>query len=325
MNKKKNWKVILLVMILMFMGSSQLVSAQAASYSFTMGTSSTGGTVYGVGAGLASLLTENIPGLRIRAISTGGAADNVGMLSRGEVELALNASSTSAAAYNGNLVGMDAQKNLRGIASLYTSTFHFVVTKESGITSFAELAGTRGAVGGLGSAVELYTQHILGVYGLDFKTRQDFTPIFVSSAGASDQMKDGHIEWGHFALGVPGSRVIELAMSGKINILPIEGEFRERLLSEHPYYVPYTIPAGTYKGFDEPIETAACVITFVADESVDEEIVYQMTKTLWEKLDEVQQITKALSWMNLDNAYEGISVPLHPGAERYYKEIGVIK
>jgi len=161
--------------------------------------------------------------------------------------------------------------------------------------------------------------------GLDYKKRQDLKPVYADATNSADQIKDGHINWAHFPLGIPGSRVIDLALTGKIDILPIEGEFREKLLSKHPYYIPFTIPAGTYKGFDEPIETAACVITFVADESIDEEIVYQMTKTLWEKLDAVQQITKGLSWMNLNNAYDGIGIPLHPGAEKYYKEIGVIK
>jgi len=294
------------------------------TYSFTIGTSASGGAVYGVGAGLSQLLNEKIPGLETRAISTGGAVDNVGLMERGEIQLACNASNTNAMAYNGDLTGIAEQKNLRGIVSLYPSVFHLVATKKSGIETVADFAGTRGAVGQSASASDVYTQHIVEGAGLNYKDRKDFEPVYADPADAAEQIKDGHIDWAHLPVGVPGSAVIDLAMTGNINFVPLEGEYRDEMIKNHPYYVPYTIPGGTYNGFDEDIESAACVITFVADETVDEEIVYQMTKAIWENLDEVQQIAASLSWMDRDNPCAGIGVPLHPGAERYYKEIGVM-
>ena len=293
-------------------------------YSFTIGTSASGGAVYGVGAGLSKLLNEKIPNLKTRAISTGGAVDNVGMMERGEIQFACNASNTNAMAYNGELTGFEKQGNLRGIVSLYPSVFHLVATKDSGIETISDFAGTKGAVGASASATDVYTQHIVEGAGLDYKERSDFEPVYIDPSDAAEQMKDGHIDWADLPLGVPGAAVIDLAMTGNVNIIPIEGEYREQMIENHPYYVPYTIPGGTYNGFDDDIETAACVITFVADESVDEEIVYEMTKAIWENLDEVQQIAASLSWMNKDDPCAGIGIPLHPGAERYYKEIGVI-
>lgn len=294
------------------------------SYSFTMGTASSGGSVYAVGAGLAQILSEKVPGLTVRAISTGGAVDNVGLMERGEVQIACNAANTNALAYSGELQGMEAQENLRGIVSLYPSVFHLVATKDSGITSVADFKGTKGAVGASASATDVYTQHIVGAAGFDYKTRKDFEPIYANTSEAVEQLKDGHIDWAHLPLGIPGSGVIDLAMTGNINIIPIEGEFRDKFLQDYPFYIPYTIPGGTYKGFDQPIETAACVITLVVDESVDEEVVYQMTKAIWENIDNVKQIANGLSWMDKSNPCNGIGVPLHPGAIRYYKEIGVM-
>ena len=298
--------------------------APATTYSFTIGTSASGGAVYGVGAGLSKILNEKVPGLETRAISTGGAVDNVGLMERGEIQLACNASNTNAMAYNGELTGISEQKNLRGIVSLYPSVFHLVATKKSGIETVADFAGTKGAVGQSGSASDVYTQHIVEGAGLNYKDRKDFEPIYADPADAAEQIKDGHIDWAHLPVGVPGSAVIDLAMTGNINFVELKGEYRDKMIENHPYYVPYTIPGGTYNGFDEDIETAACVITFVADESVDEEIVYQMTKAIWENLDEVQQIAASLAWMDKDNPCAGIGVPLHPGAERYYKEVGVM-
>ena len=297
----------------------------AKTYSFTIGTSASGGAVYGVGAGLSQILNEKIPGLQTRAIATGGAVDNVGLMSRGEIQLACNASAVNGMAYAGLQEGLDAQTNLRGICSLYPSVFHLVVTKASGITSIEDLAGTRGAVGQSASATDVYTQQLLGIAGLDYKTRKDITPVYADPAEAAEQIKDGHIDWALLPLGVPGSAVTDLALSADIDIIPIEGEFRDKLIEKYSYYVPYTIPGGTYNGFDEDIETVACVITFVADESVDEEIVYQMTKAIWENQEDVQNIAKSLSWMNVEDPAAGIGVPLHSGAERYYKEIGVMK
>lgn len=293
-------------------------------YSFTVGTSSSGGSVYAIGAGLSNLLNNKIEGLNLRAVATGGAVDNINLMASGEVQIALNAANTNYMASEGTLSGMDKQGNLRGICTLYPSVIHFIVSKDSNISGLDQLAGTSGCVGAAGSASECYSSDILGFYGYDYKERKDVEPVFTNSTGAVDLFKDGHIDWAFFPLGVPGSNVMDLAMSGKINILPIEGEDRDKLMEKYDYYVPYTIPGGTYQGFDEDIDTIACTITLTIDESVDEEVVYQMTKCIWENLSEVQQIADSLKWMGQDTASDGLGVPLHPGAERYYKEIGWI-
>ena len=335
-NKKSLFALLLACVVILSVGCSntpQLISSSTAnepqaslaqSYSFTVGTSSSGGSVYAIGAGLSKLLTEKIDGLDMRAIATGGAVDNVGLMSRGEVQLSLNASNTNYMACNGTLEGMDKQENLRGIVSLYPSVFHFIVGKDSGITGFDQLQGRKGAVGAPASATDLYCTDVLNYFGYDYHDRKDVEAVYANTSDATDLFKDGHIDWALFPLGVPGSAVLDLSMSGKINILPIAGEDRDGILEQYPFYVPYTIPGGTYTGFDEDIDTIGCVITLVADESVDEEVVYQITKTIWENLDDVQAIANSLTWMTKENATSGIGAPLHPGAERYYKEVGML-
>lgn len=312
--------VVLGISIIMLMGSTTL-----GAKLYTMGTSSSGGSVYQIGAGLANLLNGKVKDLNIRAMSTGGAVDNVGMMSRGEADFAMNASNVNFMAYNGQLQGMNAQKNIRGIASIYPSVFHFVALKSKNLNTIADLKGTKGSVGASASATDVYTQHVLSVAGIDYKTRKDMTAVYSDASSAADLLKDGHIDWAHFPLGVPGSTVLDLALTTKINIIPIEGAFRDTLIKNFPFYIPYTLPGGTYNGFPDPIETAACVITFVCDEKVPADLVYEITKTVWENLAEAQKINKAMAWMNPKNAFSGIGVPLHPGAEKYYKEIGIIK
>lgn len=297
----------------------------APSNSFTMGTSSSGGTVYAVGAGIAKIFTENLTGYRFRAMSTGGAVDNVSLMSRGEIQLAINASNTNFMAYQGELRGIPIQKNIRGIASLYPSVFHIVATRSSKITTIEQLKGTKGAVGAMGSATDVYTTHVMDIANLNYKERKDFESIYSDVTSSTDLMKDGHIDWALFPLGVPGSAVLDLALTGKITIIPIDNDFRNRLLTKYPYYIPYQLPGGIYSGFDDPIETAACVITLVVDEKVDEGVVYLLTKVLWENLEKMQRINNNLSWMSLKHPFIGIGVPLHPGAEKYYKEIGLVQ
>lgn len=344
---KKTWKkgtgLLLAVMMLTVTGCSntpQLIEStnaagEAASneptaklsenYSYAMGTSSSGGSVYAIGAGMAQLLGEKIEGLDIRAMATGGAVDNIGLMERKEVQFALNASNANYLGKNGLLSGMGEQKNVKGIVSLYPSVFHMLTAKGSKITSFADLKGTKGAVGASGSATDLYTTDIVNFYGYDYKQRNDFEPVYASTTDATDLFKDGHIDWALFPLGIPGSAVLDLTMADKVNILPIGGEDREKILEQYPYYVAYDIPGGTYQGFDDTIETVGCVITLVADESVPDEVVYEVTKAIWENLDQVQAISSGLSWMNKENAISGIGVDLHPGAKKYYEEVGMLK
>lgn len=295
------------------------------SYSFTVGTSASGGSVYAVGAGLSNLLGDKIEGLSMRAVATGGAVDNIGLMEKGEVQFALNAANTNFMATEGTLSGIEKQENLRSIVSLYPSVIHFLVAKDSNITGFDQLKGTSGSVGAAGSASECYSADIMSYFGYDYKTAKDVEPVFTSTSSAVDLFKDGHIDWGFFPLGVPGANVMDLCMAGKVNILPIAGEDRDNILEQYEYYVPYTIPGGTYEGFDEDIDTIACSVILTCDESVDEEVVYQITKSIWDNLDDVKAIADSLKWMNQETATDGLGAPLHPGAERYYREIGWIE
>lgn len=296
----------------------------AKSTLITVGTSSSGGAVYAVGAGLSRILTEKIGNLDMRAVATGGAVDNVNLMGNGEIQVALNAANINYMASSGTLSGVEKKDNMRGICTLYPSVIHFLVAKNSGITSFDQLAGTSGAVGAAGSGSECYSYDILKYYGYDYREKKDVEPVFTASSGAVDLFKDGHIDWAFFPLGVPGANVLDLAMAGKINILPIGGKDRDNILSKYNYYSPYTIPGGTYQGFEQDIDTIACTITLTVDASVDEETVYQITKCIWENLGDVKQIADSLKWMSQDTATSGLGVDLHPGAERYYKEIGWI-
>lgn len=295
------------------------------SYSFTVGTSASGGSVYAVGAGLSNLLGDQIEGLSMRAVATGGAVDNIGLMEKGEIQFALNAANTNFMATEGTLSGIEKQENLRSIVSLYPSVIHFLVSKDSNITGFDQLKGTSGSVGAAGSASECYSADIMSYYGYDYKNAKDVEPVFTSTSSAVDLFKDGHIDWGFFPLGVPGANVMDLCMAGKVNILPIDGEDRDNILEQYEYYVPYTIPGGTYQGFDEDIDTIACAVILTCDESVDEEVVYQITKSIWENLDDVKAIADSLKWMTQETATDGLGAPLHPGAERYYREIGWIE
>ena len=144
----------------------------------TVGTSSSGGAVYAVGAGISRLLSEKIGNLDMRAVATGGAVDNINLMSTGEIQIGLNAANTNYMAVSGTLNGMEKQDNLRGICTLYPSVIHFLVSKKSGITSFDDLSGTSGAVGAAGSGSECYSYDILKYFGYEYRDgKKDIDPV----------------------------------------------------------------------------------------------------------------------------------------------------
>jgi hypothetical protein len=306
-------------------GSSDDTEKSRNDYLINMGTASSGGAFYVIGAGISNFLSEEIDGLNMRAMVTSGAVDNINLLERGEIKVALAASGFAYSAYNGEgqWEGRE-QKNLRAVTYLYDSVFHFVTRKDTGIEKLEDLRGTKGSPGGMASGADIYTQHVLEEVDIDYKDRNDLTPEYTDFNGAADLMKDGHIDWAALPIGVPGGVIMDLANTLDINLLPMEGETRDSFLEKRPYYVEALIPAGTYKGIDKDIQTAAAPALLIVDESLDEELVYEMTKVIFENLDVVKEFHSSLNGMGPDRAMDGVAIPLHPGTERYYKEVGII-
>ena len=307
---------IVMAMILVFAGA-----ASAATF-INIGTGSTGGTYYPVGAGMAKVWNSAIPGMKANAQSTGGTAQNLALLGKGEAEV-IFADGLYFFAYEGKgAFDGKPMKELRGLVPLYAEPIHFLVAKGSNIKTIQDLKGKRVSVGAVGSGTEVTVRTLLKVAGLD--PDKDIKPENLGlsdTAGAfADKNIDAALTVG--ALGIAG--VVEITTLGTAEFRDIPADVIAKLGKELPYYLPFDIPANTYKGQTKPVKALASWNVLITTEKLGDEDAYKMTKALYEHKQDILNISTRLASMSPENL-KYIQVPLHKGSLKYYKEIGAVK
>ncbi|PKP61985.1 C4-dicarboxylate ABC transporter substrate-binding protein [Candidatus Atribacteria bacterium HGW-Atribacteria-1] len=319
MNFKKR-EILLVILALILTLSCMNISAEVKR--FTLATGGVAGTYYPIGGAIANIITKFVPGVELTAESTGASVANLKMAGQGEVDFLMGASNTTFAAFSGEEPFDKAVKNIRGITALYPETFQFIVRKDSGIKSFSDLKGKRVVVGAPGSGTERTANLVLNMYGI---TYDDLTPEFLSFAEGVTALKDRTVDCAIVGAGVPTAAVIDAAASMDIFLIPIDKEIYEKYSKDYPFLGSNIIPAGLYKGVDEDIFTVASPALLSVREDISEEVVYEVTKAIFEHLDILAETHAQGKNIKLENALNGMSIPLHPGAERYYKEKGILK
>lgn len=311
---KKNLLALALILIL----SS---SAMAETTFITMGTGSTGGLYYPIGAGFAKIWNK-IDGLKAGVQSTGGTVHNIQLMDKKEIQVA-TMDNNYYNAYNGlyKYKGED-HKYIRGMLSLYAEPIQLMVAKDSGIKSLYDFKGKRVSIGAVASGTELTARELLNAAGIDPDKDIKGENLGVGDTGSAfaDKHIDAAIMLG--SLGMGG--VVEPATLGLIEFIDVPTEVITKVLKQSPYWFEFTIPANTYSGQPNPVKTYAGPNIVAVTEELPEDIVYQMTKIAFENKDELVKITPHMADMTPEGAHN-IMIPLHPGALKYYKEIGVIK
>jgi len=253
----------------------------------SLATGGTGGTYYPVGSGIASLLTKNVEGLEVTAESTGASVANLKMIADGQIEMILAASNTSLGGYSGSEPFEAPIDNIRGLTALYPETFQFVVLDASGLTTIDELKGKRVAVGAPGSGTERTAKMVLEAHGI---TYDDIDAQFLGFGEAITALKDRLIDCAIVGSGIPTSSVVDASATLDINLLAVNKEKTDELMSDAIYFRYETIPEGTYNGVDHDTLTVASPALMVASEEMDEELAYQITKTLYENIEDLEAV-----------------------------------
>ena len=296
-------------------------AASAATF-INIGTGSTGGTYYPVGAAMAKVWNSSIPGMKANAQSTGGTAQNLALLAKGDAEVGF-ADGLYYFAYEGKgQFDGKPMKNIRGLVPLYAEPIHFLVAKGSGIKSLKDLKGKRVSVGAVGSGTEVTVRTLLKVNGID--PDKDIKAENLGLSDTATAFADKNIDAGLTvgALGIAG--VVEITTIGTAELIDFEPGAVKNLCKELPYYLPFDIPANTYKGQTKPVKAMASWNILVVKDDLDKDLAYNMTKALFEKKKDILNVATRLASMAPENL-KYIQVPLHPGAEKYYKEIGAVK
>jgi len=286
----------------------------------SIATGGTGGTYYPLGGAMAKIFNENIPGVNANAEATGASIANIQLIEDGDAQLALIQNDISYYAYEGIEMYSDKgkQERIRGMACVYPETIQIVAHGKSGINSIEDMVGKKIAVGDVGSGTEANARQILEAHGI---TYDDITVDYLSFAEAADNLRDGHIDAAFITAGFPTSAITEIALTSDVKLVPIADDKVEAIKAKYPYYTDVVIPAGTYNNQDEDVKTVAVMAMLVVPEDLDEELVYNMTKALFENLDDLKAAHDRGGDLSLETALNGMSLPVHPGAQRYYDEV----
>lgn len=293
-------------------------SAVAETLYVTIGTSSMGSPLYAAGNVLAQEINKTIPNAKASARVTAGSIQNLDLLARKSVEIALGDSVSPKDALDGE--GVFAGKKdplVRGVTCIWPSVIQIVVPES--IRSIADLRGKKVAIGARGSAATRYAEVALAAADM---TLADIQPEHVSYEEGKGFLQDGHAS-GSLHIAVPNALVTELMSSGKFKILEFSEEELKKMNAKYPEFTPYTIKPNTYQNQPKPVSVYQVPNIIVTRENVDSDLVYQVTKIIFENQKDLAAGYKLWGFFKLENALKGMPIPLHPGAARYFKEKGL--
>ncbi|HEX6141389.1 MAG TPA: TAXI family TRAP transporter solute-binding subunit [Geminicoccaceae bacterium] len=304
---------------------------------FRIGTGGVAGTYYPIGGLIADIISNppgsrpcerggscGVPGLVAIAQSSNGAVANVNGIRTGALESGFVQSDVASWAYTGTGIYSDEEKveDLRAIASLYPESIHLVAREGAGIESVRDLAGKRVSLDEPGSGTLVDARIILDAFGLD---EADLEPVYLKPSPGIAALKEGELDAFIIVAGYPTGSVADVCRSDGCELVPIEGPEVDALLEEYQFFTPDRIPAGVYEGVGET-PTISVQALWVTSADVADDLIYGVTKALWHEnarklLDDGHARGRSIV---LKDALKGVGIPLHPGAERFYREVGLI-
>ncbi|MDO5564781.1 MAG: TAXI family TRAP transporter solute-binding subunit [Eubacteriales bacterium] len=301
--------------------STNTVSGEKQAKKVSIATGGTSGTYYGFSGVVANVLTEKT-GITFTTESTGASKVNVQLVDAGESQIAILQNDVMSYAFNATdmFKGENKVQSFSAIASVYPEEIQIVARK--GINNVAELKGCKVSVGDAGSGTEFNARQILEAYGLDIE--KDIIKNNQSFADSADSIKNGSIDAAFVTAGSPTVAITELSSTYDFNLVSMDDAHIGILQSKYPFYTKTPIAANTYKPVTTETNGVAVMATFIASNGLDEETVYQFTKGLFEYKSEFQHAKAALLDAKIGITGTG-DVPFHPGAIKYYKEIGLMK
>jgi TRAP transporter TAXI family solute receptor len=302
--------------------ASALAPAAASAQEFiNVLTGGTSGVYYPLGVALSEIYAGGIEGARVQVQSTKASVENLNLLQQGRGEIAFSLGDSVALAGEGNTeAGFPGPLDkLRGVAAIYPNYIQIVASADSGIETLEDLKGKSLSVGAPASGTELNARTIFAAAGLSYDDlgRVEYLPF----AESVELMKNRQLDATLQSAGLGVASIRDLASTVPISVVAVPAEVVAAIGAP---YVAATIPAGTYDGQAEDVPTAAVGNFLVTHSDVPDETVYQMTKLLFENLETLAAAHAAAQAIDPEKALEGMPVPLHPGAERYYREAGLM-
>ncbi len=314
--KKKTIRLSLSVLLII----SMLSFTGCGGQRMMMGTGGTSGTYYAFGGVLAQYMTDYTD-YRVTAVSTAASKANIQSIGDGDYQIGFTQSDVMNYAWDGSRsFETDGPcRDFRVLGALYAETVQLITMKKD-IKSVSDLKGKSVSIGAPGSGVYFNAMDVLEGAGLSV---EDIKPQYQSFDDSKEALKDGQIDAAFIVAGAPTSAITELATTNGVFLIPIEGKLRDDIMGLCPYYAPLVIPADTYPGQSDPIETITIKATLIVDADLDADLVHDLTAAVFDHAEDISKENAKGEELSIDNATSGITIPFHEGAARYYKEHGV--
>ena len=324
---------------LLFSAAGAAPAEEAKLTFFRIGNGSTAGTYYPIGGIIAAAISNTpggapcadggacgVPGLLASAMATAGSVENVESIGRGRLESGFAQADVAhwAQTGTGNFAGLPPIENLRAIATLYPETLHIVARADAGIHSLADLRGKRVSLDEPGSGTLVDARLVLDAAGIN---DADLTVMHLPATRAAVALREGDLDAFFFVGGYPAPAISQLAGQADVTLVPIDAAVAETLTGNGAFFLRGTVPQGTYRGVGADVDTLTVGALWVTSAEQPKELIHAITRVLWNdntmhQLEVGHPIGRRI---RRENALDGIAIPLHPGAERYYREAGLLK
>lgn len=314
-SRKSRFLLIISALLIVALAS---VGVAAQRQFVSIATGGVTGVYYPLGGAMAEIISANVTGVIANAESTGASVANANAIAAGDTELALLQNDIAFYAATGTEMFNSRNTKLLGITMLYPETIQIVARQGSGINSIEDLRGKRVVVGDRGSGTEANARQILAAHGMSYSDlgRVDY----LSFGEGANNLRDGNVDAVFNTAGLPTAAIADLASTHQITILTVSDDAFAKLREDYPFYTQVTIPAGTYRGQNEDVKTVAVMAMLAVNADVSEDLVYNMTKAIFTNLDRIGSAHAQGRNVSLEKALDGMPVPVHPGAQRFFDE-----
>jgi len=316
------------IVFLFVMGIAGAASPNIASAGskrlLSIATASTGGSWYPAGGAVGSLITKYIPNTEASAHPSAASRENIRLLQEKKTDLAMVMPDVAFFAQTGtDIYQGKTPANIKGLFSFWGIDLLIIARADTDIHKIEDLKGHKVGFGPPGSGSETMTKKILAEYGITYK---DLKPQFISATEQSQALKDKSLDAAMYTIGTPASTFVDLCTLTKCRIIPIKQDMMERIIKKYPYYSPSVIPANAYPQIKKDNPALKWVGIIVTYEDLDSDLAYKIVKTVCkDHLDEFKQCHAQAKKMTTEGMSKGMSIPWHPGAARFWKEVGLLK
>ncbi len=287
----------------------------------TLATGSTGGTYFPLGGAMAGVWNDNIPDLRVSTQSSGASVDNLQLLDAGEVELIMAVNGVAADAMEGGTDDFPDPLDFAFLGNVYGEVMQIVAHGDSGITSIEDMEGMTVAIGPPGSGTEVVARQMLEAVGIDADT--DLDARQESFGDAADGLRDGVIDAVFAILALPAGSIEDVATTTDLTFVSVDGDTAQTILDADETMSELAVEAGTYPGQDEEVTWLTNWATLYAPSDLHEDVVYDLVRVLYTENEAIANAHAVGSQIQIDTALDGrAGIPIHPGAQRYYDEVG---